>query len=133
MQSMTVSSSADDASEQVRVFLDAFGEQMQRMSVTCFNDILEFGTTSEIYDSFADPYVAKLKAMLASLSGREGRSVKRPTYVAEVARVILKEILAGDLEERTGISRSKLFNETAALVLAGLGSPRPSGHVKLVK
>ncbi len=106
---------------------------MQQMSSTCFGDILGFGTTNEIYDSFADSFISNLKAILVSLSGKESRSMKRLSYVAEVVRHILKDILTGDLEVRASLPRRRVLNETTALVLAAATNSRESGTIKLIR
>jgi AcrR family transcriptional regulator len=109
---------------QIAVCILGTAEEMERMTPACFNDVLQFETTRELYDAFARSWQSRFTRCLVPLFGPAGAESPRLSLTVEVARLVLHELYTGELPIRTSLDRQQALDQLTALIhAAGSGGP----------
>lgn len=117
--------SVTDPTERVAAYLAGVGEQMRRMSPTCYADMVRFPVTGDIYDLNSRAAAEHVRQMIQD-GIKQGifRSL-HARFIGEAASVLIESIQHGGLLERVGLSSGDAYAELSSLVLGALTSSEP--------
>lgn len=127
--------SITDPREQVATYLAAVGDEMRRMSPGCYEDMVHFPVTRDIYDLNSRSAAERVREMIqAGIKQGVFRSV-HARFVGETVSVLIESIQHGGLLERVGLSSGDAYAELSSLVLGTLSNgsgpqtpPAPRGR-----
>jgi AcrR family transcriptional regulator len=106
--------------DRIRACVVAPAVEMRRMTPTCFNDVLQFVTTRELFEAFAASCTNRLTESLAG-PGEVGSA--RVRLVAEVVRLVLQDLYSGELAGRTSLDDGPALDNLVAVVIAAITAP----------
>jgi AcrR family transcriptional regulator len=118
---------------QIAACITGTAEELVRMTPACFNDVLQFETTRELYDAFARSWQSRFARCLAPLFGSDGAESPRMSLTVEVARLVLHELYRGQLGTRTGLDRQQALEQLTALIRAATPDGRSPVRIKRLK
>jgi AcrR family transcriptional regulator len=109
-----------DPREQVVAYLAGVGDEMRRMSPNCYEDMVRFPVTREIYELNSRAAADHVREMI-----QDGikQAVFRPLharFIGEAVSVLIESIQHGGLLERVGLSSGDAYAELSSLVLGAL-------------
>jgi AcrR family transcriptional regulator len=107
--------------------------EMEPMTPACFNDVLQFETTRELYDAFARSWQSRFTRCLVALFRPDGAESPRMSLAVEVARLVLHELYSGELAIRTGLDRQQALEQLTGLIHATQSDGRSPARVKRLK
>jgi AcrR family transcriptional regulator len=119
---------ASSSEDRIRACVVAPAEEMQRMTPTCFNDVLQFVTTRELFESFAASCTQRLTESLAG-PGEVGSP--RVRLVAEAVRLVLQDLYSGELAGRTELDDGLALDNLVAVVIAGITAPEGNSRPRI--
>ena len=99
--------------DRIRACVVAPAEEMRRLTPTCFNDVLQFVTTRELFEAFA---ASCTNLLTQTLAGPGKVSSPRVRLVAEVVRLVLQDLYSGELAGRANL------DEGSASIISSLPS-----------
>lgn len=109
-----------DPREQVAAYLAGVGDEMRRMSPTCYDDMVRFPLTRDIYDLNSRSAADRVRKLIED-GIKQG--VFRPVharFVGETVSVLIESIQHGGLLERVQLSSGDAYAELSSLVLGAL-------------
>jgi AcrR family transcriptional regulator len=114
--------------DRIRASVVAPAEEMRRMTPTCFNDVLQFVTTRELFEAFAASCTNRLTE---SLAGPGDAGSPRVKLVAEVVRLVLQDLYSGELAGRTNLDDGSALDNLVAVVIAAMAAPNGNGRPRI--
>jgi AcrR family transcriptional regulator len=131
-QQMNLTGSTED---HVGVFLTVTTGEMGRMTASCFEDVMQFATTREVYETFSTACTNRLTQLLAASVGSTKVDTARIAFVAELVRLIHEDMYTGELTARTGLDSKTTLDYLVPLVRASVLPPtsRTTAQIKRVK
>ncbi|MCX5599309.1 TetR/AcrR family transcriptional regulator [Streptomyces phaeochromogenes] len=114
-----------DPAQQIATYLAAVGRQMQRMSVACYEDMLDDDATREIYTVNSLAATRRVREMIhAGVESGDFRSV-HAEFVSRSVGLLIDGIHSRELLDSTGLSSGDAFIELSDLVLGAVSkTPR---------
>ena len=110
----------DTPREQVASYLAGVGDEMRRMSPTCYEDMVRFPITRDIYDLNSRAAANRVREMIqAGIKQGEFRAV-HAHFIGETVSVLIESIQHGGLLERVGLSSGDAYAQLSSLVLGTL-------------
>jgi AcrR family transcriptional regulator len=109
-----------DPRDRVAIYLAGVGEEMRRMSPTCYADMVAFGTTRGIYDHNSRVAARRVQEMIRDGITSGAFRPLHAEFVGQAVSLLIEGIQQGALLDRTGLSSGDAFGELAELVLAAL-------------
>jgi AcrR family transcriptional regulator len=116
---------------QIPVCLTATLEQMHQMTPTCFNDVMQFGTTREIYETFSAACSNRLTQLLAVSLGSAKVDMARIAFVTEMVRVVFEDMHSGEFTDRTGLDNDLALDHLIKVIRGSLAMPRPRAATQI--
>jgi AcrR family transcriptional regulator len=104
------------STRRIRAVLEATIGELRQITPDCFNDIVGYSTTCELYEAFTRSCAQQLLDVLTQASGEGGDNLATNRFVAEVVRVLFDEIVTGELEETTGLNNREVLEHLLRLV-----------------
>lgn len=118
----------EDPRERIATYLASVGGQMRRMSRDCYDDMVDFEGTEDIYRLNTRACARRVRELI-----QEGvqAGTFRPIhaeYVGESVGLLIEGIMDGRLIDRTGLTPGDAYAELSTLVLNVLesGAPAPA-------
>jgi AcrR family transcriptional regulator len=120
---------------QIQVCITSIVEQMHTMTPTCFNDVMQFATTREVYEGFSAACANRLAQLLAGSVGSAKMDTARIAFVTEMVRVMLEDMHSGEFTDRTGLDNKVALDHLIPVIRGSLKTPRPRAatEIKRVK
>ncbi|MFI6119019.1 TetR/AcrR family transcriptional regulator [Streptomyces sp. NPDC051064] len=109
-----------DPARQIATYLAAVGAQMQRMSIACYEDMLDDDATREIYTVNSVAATGRVREMIHSGVGSGDFRAVHAEFTSEAVGLLIDGIHSRDLLSSTGLSSGDAFIELSNLVLASL-------------
>jgi AcrR family transcriptional regulator len=119
---------AGTSEERVRACVVAPAEEMRRMTPTCFNDVLQFATTRELFDAFATSCTRRLTD---SLAGPGQLGSPRVRLVTQAVQRVLTDLYSGELTAATGLDGDTALDHLVATVIAAVNAPNGTGRPRI--
>lgn len=114
-----------DPRKRVGAYLECIGLEMARMSSACFDDMVGFDPTRDVYGLNSTIAARRVREMV-----QDGisKGIFRPLdaeFVAESVSLLIDGIMNGELLRRTGLSVERAYVELGKLMLSALVAVRP--------
>jgi AcrR family transcriptional regulator len=113
--------STKEGATQIRQALVTTADVMSPMSPVCFNDVVQFETTRELYETFSQRCNERLISLLSAAVKSDNKSSARIPLVAEIAQLVLEDIYSGELETKIEVSRERALEQLIHIVLSSAG------------
>jgi AcrR family transcriptional regulator len=104
------------STRRIRAVLEATISELRRITPHCFNDVLGYSTTRELYEAFARSCGEQLLNVLKQTQGEGADNLATSRFVSEVVRVLFDEIVTGELERTTGLNQREVLDHLFRLV-----------------
>lgn len=104
----------------VRASLEGFVDQMGAMSSTCFQDAMEFATTSDLYEDFATRRTEQLRQLLVEMCGPGRTCAERAALLSAIVRDTVTRLCVGEIQQRSGLSEGAVVRHLLAVVTEAL-------------
>jgi AcrR family transcriptional regulator len=124
---------ATSPTAQIATCIVGTANEMERMTPACFNDVLQFETTRDLYYAFGRSWQSRFTRCLAPLFGPAGAESPRLSLTVEVARLVLHELYSGELGTRTGLDRQQALDQLTALIHTARLDGRSPARIKRLK
>lgn len=113
-----------EPSKRIATYLAAVGDQMRRVSASCYADMVAHDTTREIYAVNSEAAARRVREYIRE--GVEGGCFRavHAEFVGEAVSLLIDGIQHGQLLERTGLASGDAYSELSDLVLAALTNKR---------
>lgn len=109
-----------DPREQVAAYLAGVGDEMRRMSPACYEDMVRFPVTRDIYDVNSRAAADHVRQMIQDgIEQGVFRSV-HARFIGEAVSVLIESIQHGGLLERVELSSGDAYAQLSSLVLGAL-------------
>ena len=109
-----------DPAQQIATYLAAVGHQMRRMSVACYEDMLDDDLTREIYTVNSLAATSRVRGMIhAGVESGDFRAV-HAEFVSQAVGLLIDGIHSRELLVSTGLSSGDAFVELSDLVLGAV-------------
>jgi AcrR family transcriptional regulator len=113
------------SARRTRAVLEATIGELRRITPTCFDDVLGYSTTHELYEHFTRSCSELLLNVLSQTRDEGGDSLAASRFTSEVVRILFDEIVTGELERTTGLNDRELLEHLFRLVQ--FTNNRPTG------
>jgi len=104
------------STRRIRAVLEATIGELRRITPDCFNDMLGYSTTRELYEAFARSCAQQLLDVLTQTLGSGADNLATNRFVSEVVRVLFDEIVTRELEQTTGLNDREVLEHLFRLV-----------------
>ena len=111
---------AHDPRERIAVYLTAIGEEMDRRSTLCYEDMRSFEATDELYRSNGRASARRIRELIHE--GVEAGAFREVhgEFVAAAVALLIEGIVTGRLLDSTGLSSQQAWKELSAFALSAL-------------
>jgi AcrR family transcriptional regulator len=118
--------SNDSERERIADYLSGVGDEMSRMSSSCYDDMIQLRATRDIYEVNSKAAADRVRSFIErGIAGDEFRDTNA-RFLGEAVWLLIEGILHGVLLQRTGLSSGQAYNEIGTLVLNALDkAPAP--------
>jgi AcrR family transcriptional regulator len=120
-----VTAAEDDNRGKIKTYLYAVGAEMGRYSPAFYRDVVDYPPTAEIYRLNSDAAARRVREIIAAgVAAGQFRPVDA-AFASELIVLAVDAVQRGQITERTGLTASEGFAETANLLLDGLQYSSP--------
>jgi len=111
--------------ERIAVYLASVGEEMRRMSPSCYDDMTIFEATDDIYRLNARASARRVREFIREGVDAGAFRQVNAEFVGEAVSLLIEGIMHGRLLDRTGLSSGDAYVELSTLVLHALQTDTP--------
>jgi AcrR family transcriptional regulator len=109
-----------DPPNQIAVYLASIGREMARMTPACYEDMMNFEGTRDIYELNSNIAAKRVRELIVHGIAKGSFRRVNTDFVGEAVSILIDGILHGGLLSRTGLSVGQAYVELGNLVLAAL-------------
>ena len=125
---IALSAREQEATDRLRVFLQALPAEAGRVSRACFRDMMSSPATSLAYHDSINETVEVIRTLIdEGITSGQFRPV-HGAFVGETIAAIVRDIEWGDIRERTGLSHEEAYAEMSSLMLGALANTQDPVH-----
>lgn len=111
--------------ERIRACVAGEVAEMKHMSPLCFEDVLHYGPSRDLYDSYRSAAAARLSDALVAGAGKATVDQRHVAFAVDAARRVLDGIYLGTLLDHCELTRDEAVSDLLQMVTAVTGNAPP--------